>query len=455
MSELSPPGERSGVFPLSTNQLVPWHQSHLSPDAPLHLWHLPGGVWLDGPLDVEVFKRCLGALIQRHEVVRTTFERSLFGQPQQRVHKRISWILHEEDLRTSPPETQDGILKDRLRALLQPPFDWKKQPPWRIALYRLKDHRYLFFFAVHHIIIDAWSQAVFFMELGALYEAFLQDHPSPLPPVQAQYADYVAWQRMRLKNNALEKKLSHWMQVLIPPPTFIEGLTDHPAPVPRNYAGRAEPFEIPAAISQAIPEIARQLKITPFGFLLSNFYLLLYQRTRQDRILVSIPSANRTRGAFRNAIGCFAKNLPLYADLSGNPSFADFARQVSQTVKQSLVNQEAPLLEVFKRLKLQGLSHFHAMNQVFFVYQNALATRVKHADITFTLDLMWDVLDIARSDLICQIYETPDGLHGHWEYCTSRFEKNTIDGFATAYAHLVEKTIHDPGQPIETLIGEL
>ena len=48
---------------------------------------------------------------------------------------------------------------------------------------------------MHHIVSDGWSMGVLVRELAALYEAFAQGQPSPLPELPVQYADYAAWQR--------------------------------------------------------------------------------------------------------------------------------------------------------------------------------------------------------------------------------------------------------------------
>ena len=180
MSEPSPPGDRVGVYPLSSNQLLSWYQPILTPTAPAHYWHLPLGMRITGALDVAAFRSSLGALVQRHASTRTTFERSLFRRPRQRVHKSVPVVMAVEDLRALDPDVRQADLRRRLQELLKQPFDWEKTPPWRSALFQLEDQEHLFFAAIHHIIADAWSQAVLFRELSALYQAFSQGEPSPL-----------------------------------------------------------------------------------------------------------------------------------------------------------------------------------------------------------------------------------------------------------------------------------
>ena len=52
---------------------------------------------------------------------------------------------------------------------------------------------------MHHIVSDGWSMGVLVRELAALYAAFAQGQPSPLPALPVQYADYAVWQRQWLQ----------------------------------------------------------------------------------------------------------------------------------------------------------------------------------------------------------------------------------------------------------------
>lgn len=67
---------------------------------------------------------------------------------------------------------------------------------------------------MHHIISDGWSRKVFFQELAALYQAFCNGSPSPLPQLPIQYADFALWQRQWLEGEGLSTQLAYWKQQL-------------------------------------------------------------------------------------------------------------------------------------------------------------------------------------------------------------------------------------------------
>ncbi len=73
-------------------------------------------------------------------------------------------------------------------------------------------------------------------EMAALYEAFAQERPSPLPELAIQYADFAVWQRQWMQGAVRDR--SRWIiggGQLAGAPAVLE-LSDRPVP-----SGSAEP----------------------------------------------------------------------------------------------------------------------------------------------------------------------------------------------------------------------
>ena len=66
------------TFPLSFAQERFWFLEQLEPGDPSH--HVPGASRLRGRLDVDVLRHAVQVVVDRHEMLRTTF-RILNGQP--------------------------------------------------------------------------------------------------------------------------------------------------------------------------------------------------------------------------------------------------------------------------------------------------------------------------------------------------------------------------------------
>ena len=97
----------------------------------------------------------------------------------------IRWCLHPLSIEKFGPWFRES----------RKPFDLGKGPLARFTLIRCGKEDHIFIVMMHHIITDGWSTSIFYRELSTLYEAFLENRPSPLPSPAIQYADYAVWQK--------------------------------------------------------------------------------------------------------------------------------------------------------------------------------------------------------------------------------------------------------------------
>ncbi|MGO4780815.1 condensation domain-containing protein, partial [Lysobacter sp. 2RAB21] len=92
-------------------------------------------------------------------------------------------------------DAQASAVATQSREEARAPFDLAQGPLIRGRLLRLSEHEHVLLVTQHHIVSDGWSIGVLVQEVSALYDAYRQGQPDPLPPLPIQYADYAAWQR--------------------------------------------------------------------------------------------------------------------------------------------------------------------------------------------------------------------------------------------------------------------
>ncbi|MCM0590271.1 MAG: condensation domain-containing protein [Gloeotrichia echinulata DEX184] len=78
-------------------------------------------------------------------------------------------------------------------------FNLSTGPLYRASLLRLGNEDYILLLNFHHIVFDAWSAGVLVREFTALYNAFNNGQPSPLPKLPIQYTDFAQWQQQQLQ----------------------------------------------------------------------------------------------------------------------------------------------------------------------------------------------------------------------------------------------------------------
>ncbi|MEU6862123.1 amino acid adenylation domain-containing protein [Streptomyces sp. NPDC046876] len=148
------------------------------------------------PFDPAVFRRAADLIVERHEVMRTSFALSGYSEPLQLVHAvgEVSMPCLFEDLRHLPRAERESAMwafADRDRAEL---FDLAAAPLMRMAVHLVDDESWWLSITECHPVIEGWSYHSQLMELLRAYKAMRTGgEPEPAPPVPAvRYADFIA-----------------------------------------------------------------------------------------------------------------------------------------------------------------------------------------------------------------------------------------------------------------------
>ena len=184
--------------PLSFAQELLWLLDRLMPGSTSY--NVRWATRISGSLDVAALERALGAIVSRHEVLRTTYP-APDGTPVQVVAPAPKSLdLPLRDLSHLTPDECEAELGQILRAAADRPFDLARDI-FSGTLFRLGEQEHVLLLSLHHIMCDGWSRGVFFRELAVHYQALLSDGSPPLPPLPIQYADYAVWQRRASRVN--------------------------------------------------------------------------------------------------------------------------------------------------------------------------------------------------------------------------------------------------------------
>ena len=289
------PVARDRDLPASVGQHGLWLINQLEPLS--HLYNMPFALRLKGRLDITALERCLAALLERHESLRTTFAADN-GQPRQVIQPSAQARLIKHDLRELPESDREAEGHRLAVEEARKPFDLERGPLLRTTLLQLAEEEQTLLFTLHHILGDGWSLEVLGREVAILYEAYSNGVSPTLPDLPIQYADYAFWQRENLRGERLDRQLDYWrrqldgMEPLRLPPTSKR-------PVARTDLGASEHVMLSSALAAALGALGRREGVTLFITLLAAFKLLLYRYSGQEDIVVGTPMANRGRREVR------------------------------------------------------------------------------------------------------------------------------------------------------------
>ncbi|TSC26813.1 amino acid adenylation domain-containing protein, partial [Corallococcus sp. Z5C101001] len=440
------PLSREHTLPLSFAQQRLWFLDQLEPDSAFY--NIAAPVLLDGALEVAPLEQAFTDLVRRHEVLRTTF-RAEGGNPVQVVHAAAPMPLPLVDL-TGLPEAEREAKAQRLADEdAGRPFNLATGPLLRATLVRLSDVRHMLLLTVHHIVSDGWSRGVLVREVAALYEAFRQGKPSPLPELPVQYADYSGWQRGWLQGDVLKKQVGYWKQQLSGAPSALELPTDFPRPAVQTYRGETLPFTLPRELSDALRALALKEGVTPYMLLLTAWQVLLARHAGQDDVTVGSPVAGRGRMETEGLIGFFINTLVLRTRLEGEPSFRQVLARVRESVLGAHAHQEVPFEKLVEELQPVRDTSRSPLFQVWFVLHQELAAKLSVPGLT--LSAYEAEARTAKFDLALSMLDAAPGFVGRLEYNSDLFARATAERMMARLHVLLEGIVARP----EAAVGEL
>ncbi len=447
------------AFPTSFAQQRLWFLDQLAPGT--CFYNVPITLRLRGTIDHQALTQSFNEIVHRHEALRTTFA-WMDGQPVQVISPCVDVSLPLIDLHPLPTGERHAELHRLLRNAMQRSFDLSQGPLLQFMLIQLSATEWVLLLNFHHIVFDEWSSGIFIQELGALYTAFQQGQPSPLPELPIQYADFAHWQREWLRGDVLQTQLAYWRQQLKQVP-MLDLPTDRLRPPVQSYRGTTQQLEVPHALMKTLKALSQQSGVTLFMTLLAAFQTLLHRYTGQDDIAVGSPIANRNRSELEGLIGFFVNSLVLRIDLSGDPTFRALLERVRSVALAAYAHQDVPFEKLVEELHPERHLSRNPLFQVVFALQNAPMKQLELPGLTlsssnfettttrFDLELyLWECSEDFRS-LWGDGWNHAAGLRGVMVYNTDLFDQTTILRLLESFQTLLEGIVANPDRRLSEL----
>ena len=124
---------------------------------------------LRAPLDPDLLRQALAAVIASHPVLRTSLHLGGFGEPLQLVHGAVAVPLTIVDISPLPAAEQEREVDAWMEAERGRRFDPRQAPLLRFHLQIRGADRFQFSWSCHHAILDGWSAAAMLAEVFQRY----------------------------------------------------------------------------------------------------------------------------------------------------------------------------------------------------------------------------------------------------------------------------------------------
>jgi amino acid adenylation domain-containing protein len=403
---------------------------------------------LRGKLNEEALERSLNEIINRHEILRTTFV-SVEGKPGQRIEAHRTISLRRFDVSDLSIEKLESEVLRQATDDLKKNFELEKSPAFRVALWCLGPDDHLFLLCINQIINDGWSLKVFTNELVTLYRSFIAGKTAELPELPIQYSDFAVWQREQLHNSELSSEMAYWKKQLSGELPVLELPSDQPRTLVKTFNGARHYISLSEGLLDSLRLLARQEQATLFMVLLAAFKTLIYRYSGQEDVAVGFPIANRDRIETEQIIGVFINPLVLRSNLSDQPTFRELLARVREMALDAYANQHLPFEKLVEALQPnRDISH-PPLFQVLFDYNNVPMPQLELPDLT--VSQVYLDAGTAKFDLSLELTESVNEIRGFLEYSSDLFTPAMIQRMSEHFQCLLEGIVLNPDQSVSRL----
>ncbi|WP_146052795.1 non-ribosomal peptide synthetase, partial [Aquimarina sp. I32.4] len=433
--------EKPLKIPLSFAQKSLWYIDKIESSIS---HHIPLALRLNGVLDVQILEASFQEIINRHEVLRTVYKEDN-GRAYQYIKPMNDWTLEYIE---SPKILDKNSLSQLISEEIKKPIHIESDMMLRATVIKESKERNILILMLHHIAFDGWSMNILVKELIELYEAKIEDRPTSLQRLPIQYADYAIWQDTYLKESSIDKKLDYWREKL----SGVQAID-----LPKDYNSKEEKdvegvvsFTIDKKLSKQLKAFCQKENVTLFMVMISIFKILLYKYSGKNDICIGSPVANRTQKELEPLIGCFLNTLAIRSDLSGDPNFLSFLKQVKKTTIEAYSYQDIPYEKILEVLSVKRQSNKAFLFDVVFNMLN-LPTIESIALKGLTIDPINELEIPSKSNITLYIIEERDALKGVYRYNKKMFSHSRIQNMAMHYEELLKEVLFTPLNTISGL----
>ena len=298
-----------------------------------------------GPLNTSAFAAAWQRVIERHQILRTSFSAGDDERLCQFVHSEARLSLQEHDWRGLSAGEQELRRDQFLTADCDRGFDLATAPLIRVALLQTDDEAFWIVVSNHHIILDGWSMSLVRDEVSRFYQQLVHNCETNLNP-PPEFSTYLQWLEQRDTNEA-EKFWRRELAGFVAPNSLVvdSGAVQNGAVI-ESFAEKS--LSLPAELTSAIRNCAKRQHLTISSVLQGAWAILLSRYSASDDVVFGITVSGRPYDLpqVESLVGLLINTLPVRVKISDEESSVTCLKEIQRWVSSALEYEHCSLKQV-------------------------------------------------------------------------------------------------------------
>lgn len=447
-----PAAEENGKYPLTAAQMGIWVTQKFSPQN--SAYNVPIAVRIRHGLKPDLFKKACEFILKQYPILNTMIlEENVLeanGAPYQTIHSTRELDFTQENI----AHLDETEIIPYLRKKVKIPFELATSSLMRVYLFSRSAQDYIVLIVIHHIIFDGTSLVLLTKSLWNAYYEYSQNREPEILPLQASFADFVAWEREMLNGPEGEEHLAYWKKQLSGTLHPVTIPADHPRlPVP-SHIGATYEARLSEELTRKMRELAKSRQVSLAALFLGIYKVFLYKYTGQSDIFVSLPVIGRPQRRFDSVVGMFINLVVIRSELQPGQSFADFLKELRLRLIDGVNHGDYPFQAIVKYMKENHNMDITGLIQVDFTYQSFIRPN-SFDDSHFppgilAFESLEGIHQEGTDEFGLEIIEAEHNSHFNFKYNPDLFDEATIERMVRHFLNILGQIAANP----EIIIAE-
>ncbi|HEX2926727.1 MAG TPA: amino acid adenylation domain-containing protein [Ruminiclostridium sp.] len=398
-----------------------------------------------GELDLGLFELSFNKLVERHEILRTSFAYEKTKRPVQVVLKERTCNIQFEDFSSCREAAERAArLEEYMERDREKGFDLSKGPLIRLSVLRIDQEEYKVIISFHHIIMDGWCIGVFLEEIFEIYKS-VKAGIIPNLPAAVPYSKYIQWLEKQDSDAASE----YWKDTL-------EGY-EQLAALPQNSVSVAEEscgqqevhFTVGRELLKRMEYMAGSKNVTVNTVLQTVWGILLQKYNNTDDAVFGTVISGRTPQipGVERMLGLLINTIPVRIKSVKQESFSGLIQRIQQNLLECEKYGYYPLYEI-----QSGLDSKQGLLNHLFIFENYPLSKYteglgKDQGLVVSNMKLWE-----KTNYDFNIEIIPgDGLDLKISYNPAVYSSSIITSIYNHMLQILKAVTEDP----EVLLGEI